>query len=226
MTELAAANGFKGGSILMSKDQSYDAGHFSFLELIKVMLNVAGPEFAKGNLIRTGMSAAKRMPEQAFESWDELLRSIEDGESSISLFEGRARHYEDGIFGLTLCPFADSIKTYTRLVGGLPEEFQEVSDAMNTRSRITQQLRIGEGAAVSPFCSVHQPIRSEIGRLITVSGQQLLVYQLGCKSGSGDKAIAESWCQETGVDTAFVDKVLDDNMCCYCIRLAPLPEPD
>jgi hypothetical protein len=209
----------------MSKERSYDAGHFSFLELIKVMINVAGPEFAKGNLIRTGMSAAKRLPKQELGSWDELLRSMDDGDSSISLFEGQAHHYGDGVFGLTLCPFADSIKSYTGVVGGLPEEFHEVSDALNTRSRITQRLRIGEGAAVSPFCSVHQPIRSEIGRLITVGGQQLLVYQLGCKSGSGHKAIAESWCEEAGVEVAFVDKVLDDNMCCYCIRLAPPQDP-
>jgi len=203
----------------MSSKQDYDAGHFSFLELIRVLHATAGPAFAKGALVRTGMSAAANTPVIAFDTFDDFVASIEQAGNPISQFEGRARHYGDGLFGLPACPFAKSIQTYTGVTGGLPKEYKEVTDEMNKPSGITAKLRVGQGAAVSPFCAVHQPIRSELGKRIQIGGKELHVTQLGCKSGGGAKGFADPLIEEIGVARETVDKILEENMCCYHVRI-------
>jgi len=203
----------------MAQVKKVDAGHYSFLQLIKVMVDVAGPDFAKGALIRSGMSAAARTPELQFGSWQEYLDSIESIANPIAQFEGETRYYGEGIFGLPACPFAESIASYKSVADSLPEEHGKITEALNRNSKITMTLRVGEGAAVSPFCAVHQPIRSELGARIRIGPQTLRVLQLGCRSGSGTKGIATLWCEAAGVDPEQVASILDDNMCCYCVRL-------
>ncbi len=198
--------------------RAYDAGHYSFLELIRVLFQTAGPAFAKGALVKTGIQAAKSAKDVEFASLEDFLASIDAVDNPIARFEGKARHYQDGIFGLPACPFAASIKTYVGVAGGLPAEFKEVTAELNKPSGITEKLRIGAGAAVSPFCGVHQPIRSELGQHIKVAGRPLRVYQLGCKSAGGVKGLAEPLIAETGIDRMLVDRILDENMCCYCVR--------
>jgi hypothetical protein len=203
----------------MSAKNSYDAGHFSFLELIRVLHSTAGPAFAKGALVRTGMGAAANTPVIRFDTFEQFLGSIDAAENPIAQFEGKARHYGDGLFGLPACPFARSIQTYTGVTGGLPKEYKEVTDEMNKPSAITAKLRVGQGAAVSPFCAVHQPIRSELGKRVEIGGKPLRVIQLGCKSGGGHKGLADPLIEEAGVAREKVDQILDENMCCYCVRI-------
>src|SRR5512140_1477569 len=81
------------------------------------------------------------------------------------------------------------------------------------------QFRVGEGAGVSPFCSVHQPMRSAIAEKITIGGKKIIVYQLGCKSGGGKKGFADKWIAAAGADKAVVDKILDNHMCCYSLKI-------
>jgi hypothetical protein len=198
--------------------KQYDAGHFSFLEIIKVLYQTAGPAFAKGALVKTGVSAAKKAPEVEFDSFEAFVESIETLDNPIAQFEGKAVHYGEGVFGLPACPFANSIKTYVGVTGGMPDEYKGVTAEMNKPSGVTDALRVGHGAAVSPFCGVHQPIRSALGERIKVGGRRLQIYQLGCKSGSGARGLAKEWMQSVGVSDETVGKVLDSNMCCYMVR--------
>lgn len=200
------------------ENKAYDAGHFSFLELIKVITNLAGHSFAKGALIKTGMTAARQAQEVTFDTVEDFLKSVETLDNPIARFEGEAKHYGNGVFGLPECPFAGSIETYTTVTGGLPKQYAAVTDEMNKPSRITEDLRVAEGAAVSPFCAVHQPIRSALGDRVKVAGRVLKVYQLGCKSGAGKIGVANRWVEETKVSPELVQRILDDNMCCYCVR--------
>lgn len=204
---------------MAEEKRPYDAGHYSFLELIRVMSTTAGAAFAKGALIKTGLGAAKASPSVEFASLEDFIKSIETVDNPIASFEGKARHYQDGVFGLPTCPFAASIKTFLGVAGSLPVEFKEVTTELNKPSQITEKLRVGEGAAVSPFCGVHQPIRSALGEHVKIGGKPLEIRQLGCKSGSGVKGLAQRWIEEAGVDPKLVEKILDDNMCCYSVRL-------
>jgi hypothetical protein len=197
--------------------EQYDAGHLSFLELVSVITTVAGPAFASGALLKTGLGIAKKAKPRDFPDFETLVAAIAAGDTVISSFEGKARHYGGGVFGLPTCPFAGSVKTYKGFMGALPEGFASVTNQYNKPSPTTEKLRVGHQAGVSPFCCVHQSLRSAIAEHIRIGGKPLAVYQLGCKSGSGDKGIADGFLQATGVARDLVSKILDENMCCYFV---------
>ncbi|MEZ4219616.1 MAG: hypothetical protein R3B13_01725 [Polyangiaceae bacterium] len=203
----------------MATTATYDAAHFAFLELIRSLNDLAGPAATKIAMLRLGQKAAAEVPQQSFDTVEEFIASLQDASNPISQFEGAAKHYGEGVFGLHRCPFAPSIATYQKIKGELPSEYKEITSILNRPGAGGDALRVGEGAAVSPFCGVHQPIRSAMGSRISIGGHPLKIYQLGCKSAGGHKGFADRWIEETGVERGLVDRILDENMCCYCFKL-------
>jgi hypothetical protein len=196
-----------------------DAGHFSFLEIIKVLTRTVGPSAVKGTLLRTGSSTAAEIPAMEFNGWDDFIQSIETVDNAITRFEGVAKHFGDGLFGLPVCPFASSVETYIKYIGKMPDEFTCVVEELNKPSSYSAKIHVGDGSIVSPFCGVHQTVRSELGTRIKVAGKRVEVVQLGCKSGKGKKGLSQKYCSEIGIPVETVEKILDENMCCYSIRL-------
>ena len=135
------------------------------------------------------------------------------------MVEGKAQHMGDFVFGLPACPFAPSIKNYTNIMGALPGSYAAFTEEFNKSTIVTRKYRVGEGAGVSPFCAVHQPLRSALGDKITIGGKKIAIYQLGCKASSGKKGLADAWLEETGVSREVAEEVLDSNMCCYYVKL-------
>ena len=205
---------------MVEAGRQYDAGHLSFLELIRVVSEVAGAPFAAGALVKTGMGIARKAEVMEFADFDAFLASVEASANSVAHFEGAARYYQNGVFGLPACPFASSVKTYQGFMGELPSEYAAVTENLNRPSPTAAKLRVGHGASVSPFCGVHQSIRSALAERISVGGKPLIVHQLGCKSGAGQRSVAEDFVAEVGVSVELVNAVLDENMCCYCARVA------
>jgi hypothetical protein len=201
----------------MSERQQNPA-HFSFLEIIRLLHTTAGPAFAKGALVKHGIAAARASTERAFTTLEDFIASIDKLDNPIAQFEGQAKHYGNGVFGLPRCPFAASIESHKDANGALPPQYDEVTAEMNKPTAATEHLRVGQGTAVSPFCAVHQPLRSAMGERITVAGRAMKIFQRGCRSAAGKRCIADALLEQAGVDRALVDEILDDNMCCYCIR--------
>ena len=54
---------------------------------------------------------------------------------------------------------------------------------------------------------------------ILIGGKKIAIYQLGCKSSSGAKGLADKWLAETGASREAVSEILDNNMCCYYIKI-------
>lgn len=200
-------------------DGILDIAHVSFLEMIEMFIKTLGAAQAKGSLMRSAISTAESFPEVEFGSMQEFVTAIDEVRSPIAQVEGRAVHLGDGLFGLPKCPFADSIKNFVSVRGKLPESFGKVTEDYNKPGPVTAKYRVGQGAGVSPFCAIHQPLRSALGLRVKIAGKQAVVYQLGCKSAGGAKAVAAELCQSAGRSPDEVSKVLDDNMCCYQIRL-------
>jgi hypothetical protein len=203
----------------MGDENILDIAHLSFLDMIKIMITMSGAASAKGTLIRNAIKTAEKMPEVDYPTFDDYLAAIENATNPITIIEGKATHAGDHVFGLKLCPFGPSIKNYTKVFEKLPEGFADFTAEFNKPSNITDQYRVGEGAGVSPFCAVHQPMRSAIAERITIGGKKIRVIQLGCKSGAGKKGFAEKWLAESGVSRDVVDKILDTNMCCYSMQI-------
>ena len=201
----------------MTKDNILDIAHISFLELIKSAIAQTGPAAAKGMLVRNAVAAGEKMAKVDFASMDEFVASIESVANPITKAEGKAVHIGNGLFGLPRCPFESSISSYKQVHGEMPEGFGELTDEINKEGGISEKYRIGMGAGVSPFCAVHQPLRSVLGGNITIGGKPIAIYQLGCKSGDGRKGLADKWIKATGFSADEVSKVLDNHMCCYAV---------
>ncbi|MBI5546855.1 MAG: hypothetical protein HY901_23480 [Deltaproteobacteria bacterium] len=204
----------------MTDQLQLDAVHLSFPEIISEVISVAGAPFASGALVKIGLGMAKRVQPIEFPDWDQFLASLETLKNPIAQFEGKAKYFGDGVFGLPGCPFAGSVNAYKSFVGAFPESFARVAQTFNKPSEHTERLRVGHGAGVSPFCCVHQPVRSALADRMTIGGKAVRIYQLGCKAASGTKGLADKWIEEAKVDRASVEKVLEENMCCYCLRVA------
>ncbi len=198
---------------------SVDIAHISFLDMIKVMITMGGAPNAKGTLMRNALNTADKIQSVAYANFDDFLAAMADNSNPITMVEGKAVHMGDYLFGLPACPFAPSIKNYTRILGSLPASYADFTVEFNKSTQVTKKYRVGEGAGVSPFCAVHQPLRSALGDKITIGGKQVEIYQLGCKSGSGAKGFADKWIEATDVSKDLVDKVLDTNMCCYYLKV-------
>ncbi len=196
-----------------------DIAHISFLDTIKVMITLTGAASAKGTLLRNAIKTAERIKEVDYPSFDAYVAAIEAASNPITMIEGKASHQGSHVFGLKLCPFGPSIQSYNAVFEKLPEGFADFTAEFNKPSATTDQYRVGEGAGVSPFCSVHQPMRSAIAEKIRIGGKKIRVYQLGCRSAGGKKGFAEKWIAEAGVAHEVVDKVLDGHMCCYALRI-------
>jgi len=204
----------------MSDGKILDIAHVSFLDMIKIMITMSGAASAKGTLIRNALKTAERIHEIDYPTFEDYLAAIENATNPITMVEGKATHSGGFVFGLQFCPFGPSIKNYTQVFEKLPEGFADFTAEFNKPSNVTDLYRVGEGAGVSPFCSVHQPMRSAIAEKITIGGKKIVVYQLGCKSGGGKKGFADKWIAAAGVDKAVVDKILENHMCCYSVKIA------
>ena len=203
----------------MSDGNILDIAHVSFLDMIKIMITMSGAASAKGTLIRNALKTAERIHETDYPSFEDYLAAIENATNPITMVEGKATHAGGFVFGLQCCPFGPSIRNYTQVFEKLPEGYADFTAEFNKTSNVTDQFRVGEGAGVSPFCSVHQPMRSAIAEKITIGGRKIIVYQLGCKSGGGKKGFADKWIAAAGVEREVVDRILDNHMCCYALKI-------
>lgn len=198
--------------------QILDIAHISFLELIRAMIQQTGPANTKGALIRLAVQTGDKVPMVDFQSMEAFVETFREGTNPIIQVEGRAKYEGNGLFGLPVCPFAASISAYGSILGKLPDNYAQVVEEYNKDTATTEALKVGSGSGVSPFCSVHQPMRSKVAGKITIGGKPIEVLQLGCKSGKGVKAIAERWIAEGGWTRDEVERILDSNMCCYGIK--------
>ncbi len=199
----------------MREERALDIAHVMFLEMIETLIDNLGPATAKGHLMRTAIKTAEKFPDAEFESLADFIAAIDEFRTPTARIEGKAVHLGNGLFGLPRCPFAESIANYRAICGNLPDSFGQVTEDFNKPNPVTEEYAIGHGAGVSPFCSIHQPLRSALAKKITIGGKAVKIYELGCKSGSGLKAIADAIVDKTEFSREQVARVLDDHMCCY-----------
>ncbi len=203
----------------MTKGKILDIAHISFLDMIKTIIKISGAASAKGVLIRNALATAEKTDVVEQNSLNDYIAAIEEATNPITRIEGKATHSGDMIFGLEKCPFETSIKNYKDVFKDMPEGYADFTAEFNKSSPITDKYRVGEGAGVSPFCSVHQPLRSALAEKIRIGGKKLSITQLGCKSAAGFMGLAEKWLKENDVDHGVVNNILENNMCCYQLKI-------
>lgn len=199
--------------------KSVDLSHLVFIDLLRNLVETTGVKVAKGNLMRIAMNTGDNVEAMDFPSFNAFVEALDKSETPLAKLEGRAVHLGDGILGLEHCPFGELAGDYKSFFSSEPSGFKEITDEFNTESRITNQLNVGNGAGVGPFCIFHQPMRSQAAEKITIAGEPIEIVQLACKSGKGEKAYAEALISDFGCDRAKVESVVEEHMCCYGIRM-------
>jgi hypothetical protein len=202
-----------------------DIAQIAFLEILREIVTIAGAPLTKGTLIRLSTNAGKRLKPMDFATFDDFVASSASAANPVAAIEGPARYYGDGLFGLNVCPFAPTIAGYRSVFETLPESFATVTAEYNRPGPGTDPIFVGNGAGVSPFCAVHQPLRATAAKRVSVSGHTLDVYQLGCKSATGHIGIARRWLENGPWSESKVEDILNNNMCCYGIKLTPEVAP-
>jgi hypothetical protein len=202
------------------KQDPLDFAHLAFLESIRAQAGQMGVPGAKGVLMRAGKHIGLAVKPVDFQTFDDFVKSMEGAENSLARLEGKPVYFGDGLFGLPACPFAASLASYGEVFESVPECYADITQDYNKPNPLTEQLHVGYGAGVSALCAVHQPMRASAGQRITIGGKPLVVYQLGCKSKAGVKALADRWIAEGGWTAESVTRILETNMCCYGIKVS------
>ncbi len=203
----------------MKKNKILDIAHISFLDMIKTLIKLSGAASAKGIMVRNALATAEKTEEVEYASFEEYVEAIDNETNPITQIEGKSTHCGEMVFGLEKCPFETSINNYKEVFKDMPEGYGAFTKEFNKSSNITTQYKVGEGAGVSPFCSVHQPLRSALADRIKISGKKISISQLGCKSAAGSKGFANKWIELNNVDPQKVEEILESNMCCYHLKI-------
>ena len=203
----------------MANNAVLDIAHLGFLELIRALISQSGAANAKGTLIRLALKMGARLPEGQYASFEELVTEAAAGTCPLSYIEGPETHAGDGIFLLETCPFASSLADYQAVFDGLPDGFGQLTAEFNKPAAMTDEHRLGNGSAVSPFCALHQPMRAAAQKRITVGGKPIVLHHLGARSFDGKKALSQRWIEEAGRRAPDIDKFLDSTMCCVSVKV-------
>lgn len=194
-----------------------DIAHLTLLETIRETIVSMGGPATKGTLMRRAIRIAEQLPEVEYENMDAWETAVNNKTHPLTKVEGVTKR-DESIFILPQCPFAQSIATYMELFGQMPDEYAQIVEEYNRPGKFTSDLHVGHGSGVSPFCAIHQPLRSAAGGKIKVDSADIHVIQLGCKAGNGKKSISNHLCQIAGVNREIVEKHLDNGMCVYTVK--------
>lgn len=182
----------------MKKGRILDIAHISFLDMIKSIITLSGPASAKGILIRNALATAEKIDEVEYSSFEEYLEAIEDSTNPITCVEGKSTYCGGMVFGLEKCPFEISINNYKEVFKDMPEGYANFTAEFNKSSPITNKYRVGEGAGVSPFCSVHQPLRSALADKIKIGKKRFQSRSWAVNLQQGSKELPKNGLMKPG----------------------------
>lgn len=197
--------------------QQFDIAHVAFLDMIHALVLQLGPAFSKGTMMRAALTTAENLGAIVFAGWDDFLQAVEEMHTPYAEIEGPAEYLGDRMFGLPACPFARSLENYKKVFSSLPTVYEQMTDDLNRPDPGSIKYRTGHGAAVNPFCTIHQTLRSALR--VGIGETTAVVYQLGCRSTTGTVGYAERWIAEGGFSRNAVERALARYMCCYGIVL-------
>ncbi len=181
-----------------------------FLYLLHSISELMGPDFAKGVLQRIGEKTAEKLVEKFTEKSLQVnsLKELTTNENPLTIFEENIAFVKDRIFIVEKCPFRELVSSFLEINKTLPAELSEIVKIYNDE---------GLGAAVSPFCIIHQSFRKKIVNYIRMNGKSCELQQLGCKAASGTIKYAPENFSTVSTSEGEIADLLKDKACSYTI---------
>jgi hypothetical protein len=196
----------------------FDISHIFFLELIRDFKNNLGSSMAIRQMTRRVLELAQHLPQQYFPDKASFWEAMGKGQLVFNFWDTGMRLHEHDLVTIDRCPFEVAIGHYMKLWGGLPGEYEELTNEYNKPSELNEDLKIGCGSASSPFCIMHQPLRAISSTKIVVGGEAITFIQMGCKSALNKIDISAKYLQEQNIMMAEVKQLLQQYQCCFLIK--------
>ena len=199
-------------------NKKLDIAHIFFLELLRDFKNNLGVPLATRQLLRKTVSLAQNLPRIDFPNKNIFWEAIRKEETNLHLWEDKLEICKNNIIAAPKCTFRNAIDNYLKLWGGMPTEYAEITEEFNKTSTISSILKIGQGSACSPFCLIHQALRSIAVKKIYIASEPLNLVMLGSKLSNVDLAISYEYLAEEGIKPAHIKTLLQKNICCFLIK--------
>jgi len=186
-----------------------DLAAFLFLEDIADKQGEAG---MSTYLLSLASSLAKSMPEEEFETWEDFLKAMTNGESILSTFEQISTPTKYCICTIK-CPYERGMKEYVKRIGKISQQHYNVAEYYNHT--------VKPGAVSSP-CVIHQQFRTIACERIKVAGKKVKYAQVTAKNFDGRlKQAPEEWLpillEKAGITRTQLNMILRTHDCVYCV---------
>ncbi len=178
------------------------AGHL-FLEDIADKQGASG---LNNYLMSLASSLAKSMPEEEYETWEQFLDALRNGDSILSAFEGIKTITKNCLVTPT-CPFERGWVEYTSRVGSFSPIHTEVAEYYNSTVK---------PGAINSMCIIHQTFRTVAAERITVGGKPIKVAHIAVVWSDGERrVIPDEWkpvlLQKAGISETELNMLLRTN---------------
>lgn len=157
-------------------------------------------------LMSLATNLAKSMPEEEYDTWDELLDALKSGNSILTAFEDVFMPTKNCVV-TRRSPFERGWQEYIKRVGTFSRIHQEVAEYYNSTVKPT---------SINSLNIIHQTFRAAAAERITVGGRQVKYAQIATVWTDGEKKIVpDEWLpillQKAGISRTELNMLLRNN---------------
>jgi hypothetical protein len=188
---------------LIENNPFVDVAAYLFLEDIADKQGASG---LNSYLMSLATSLAKSMPSEEYETWDQFLEALSNGESILTAFE-EASTLTDNCVVTKECPFTKGWFEYTKRIGTFSKIHTDVAEYYNATVK---------PCTVNSMCVVHQTYRNAAAERIKVAGKRLQCAALAAVWCDGSrKIVPEEWkyilLEKAGITNTILNMILRNN---------------
>lgn len=196
---------------LMDDNPFVDVAAYLFLEDIADKQGAAG---MNNYLVSLASSLAKSMPKEEYDTWEEFIEALKNGESIISSFENVFMATNNCVV-TSACPFAKGWFEYTKRIGNFSKIHYEVAEYYNSTVK---------PGAIDTQCIIHQTFRNAAVERIKIGGKTLRYAQIACVHSDGSKKVVpDEWLpillEKAGISRTELNMILRNNSCVWVLYL-------
>lgn len=188
---------------LIEDNPFVDVAAYLFLE------DIADKQGASGlntYLMSLATSLAKSMPPEEYETWEEFLDALSNGESILSAFEEVTTPTEHCVV-TEECPFTKGWFEYTKRIGTFSKIHTDVAEYYNATVK---------PCTVNSMCVVHQTYRNAAAERIKVGGKTVRCATIAAVWCDGTrKIVPEEWrdilLEKAGITNTMLNMMLRNN---------------
>ena len=188
---------------LVKDNPLVDVAAYLFLEDIADKQGAAG---MNTYLMSLAAALAKSMPEEEYESWEDFVIALKNGDSALSTFEEVEMPTKHCVVTLE-SPFLRGWQEYTKRIGTFASIHYEVAEYYNSTVK---------PGTIDSQDIIIQTYRAEMAKRIVVEGKELKVAHIASVAADGTKKVApDEWLpillEKAGISQTMLNMIMRNN---------------